>query len=108
MATRLQPQVTSKGVTNFRINKSDDTHLFLLVPNVEVTIAAPVDSHTVSLSTTVGAFFMGRGDTVITFPAATESPTDLEMNPAIRTVEPGETLRIISNAGGFMEVAFYD
>ncbi len=107
MATRLQPQVTSKGVSNFRITESDSTHLFLLVPNVEATIEVPAEMSTVSIASTVSTFFMGRGASVITFPAATQSPTELEMNPAIRTVTPGETLRIISNDGGFVEVAFY-
>ena len=107
MALQLRPQVTSKGVTNFAINESDNKALFLITPNVEKTIVVPDDMTTMSITSDVGAYFMGIGSTAITIPTADMTPTNLSFSPSIRKVTPGDTLRFIASRSGFLEISFY-
>lgn len=107
MAIRLEPQVSRRGAPTFRIAAPDAGQLLMLASDVEQTVTVPAGMTTVSLSSTVPVFWMGRGATPITVPAASRPIGTTEMNPAIRAVTPGDTLRFIAPNAGYVEVAFY-
>ncbi len=102
----LNPQESLEGTNTYAIEKSDIVHLLFLSANVESTITTNINTRTVSIIAQ-GEFFMGRGDTPITYPSATQSPSTLEYIPAVRKVQGEQVLRFISNVDTIVEVSEY-
>lgn len=107
MIKELHPQATSRGVTNFAINQSDNKNLFVIAANTEKTIVVPVGYTTASITSNLGVYFMAVSTSAITYPSADALDTNLQFSPAVRKVKAGETLRFIANAAGFLQVDFY-
>ena len=75
---------------------------------VEQTFVIPANATDALFEYAVGTNnFVTIGSTPITVPTVGFSFTDLELNPTIRKVTPGETLRVISDTSSFVIVRFF-
>lgn len=103
----LAPAATDKLLDSGAINPPVANFILALEANSEHTIVVPDDHYTVSMASTSPEWYMSIGTTPIVIPTTNLTYTPIELNPAIRKVNSGDTLRFISKYACILQVSFY-
>lgn len=94
MATTLVLGRDINGNVTYEVEWSDTKVATTLAPDVEQTTVVPDGVNLAFFSVSEGTnVWVGRGSAPITLPGAAFASTIAELNPQLRPVEPGETLR---------------
>lgn len=102
----LIPLQSTEGTDTGAILKSTSVSMLVLSEGVEQTLTTPMGTHIVSFATN-GSFFLGEGNTPITVPLVTQSPSLLEWNPSVRRIPEATVLRFISSVDCIVQVSMY-
>lgn len=109
--TQLVLTRDATGAVSYGLPFSDTNSLFTLAVNTEITIVAPTTAsrYVAIFSYEPGTkVWVSTGLTSILLPTSTPASTLAQLNPQVREVNPGATLRFMTNdTSAQVGVSFY-
>jgi hypothetical protein len=80
----------------------------ILAQGVEQTLTVPANCNLAVFSFTPIGVWVSNSLNVLSLPVAVFSATEGVLNPAVREVKPGDTLRFISGSASAVGITFWD
>lgn len=96
-----------KGTCDFSLNFPDAGAYTTLAANTEQTYTVPDGYNRAFFSYAVGTnVFVGVGSSSITVPSGSFASSTTELNPSVRQVLGGQTLRFICPTTSYVQISF--
>ncbi|NIV15596.1 MAG: hypothetical protein GWN62_31355 [Aliifodinibius sp.] len=109
MTTQMRLRKDSNSNVTYGIAFSNTGSYTTLAASTEQTLTVPQEVTDALFQYSVGTnVFVDVGSTPLSLPGGIFTSTTADLNPIIRQVTPGETLRFISDTPAYVKVSFYN